>query len=132
MTALMPLRRLSLLHSLMLLGVYVVLASVMLVMLAPNLGMMLWPVIFYITVILLMSLATWHSKGNNACLIIGGLMSISSDAAIGISRFYQTFSGQGVLIMVTYFAAQYALLRGFAQQRITRNIVVATRNNQIN
>ncbi len=131
-TALMPLQRLSPLHSLMLLGVYALFASVMLVLLAPNLGMMLWPVIFYITVILLMSLATWHSKGNNAWLIIGGLMFISSDAAIGISRFYQTFSGQGEFIMITYYAAQYALLTGFAQQRITRNIVVATRNNQIN
>lgn len=120
--ALMPLKRLSFLRTLGLLLCYVFIAFAMLRLMAPNLGPMLIPVCFYITVILLMSLTTWHSQFSNAWLISGGLLFISSDAAIGISRFYQAFAGQGEFIMITYYAAQYALLRGFAQQRLDRTL----------
>ncbi len=118
--ALMPLKRLSFMRTFGLVLCYLLLAYSILRLMAPNLGPMLIPVCFYITVILLMSLTTWHSQLSNAWLISGGLLFISSDAAIGISRFYQAFAGQGEFIMITYYAAQFALLRGFAQQRLDR------------
>jgi uncharacterized membrane protein YhhN len=92
---------------------YFCFAAVVMALMAANLGAMFIPVSIYMTVILLMSLSTWHSRLSNPWLIAGGLLFIISDATIGLNRFYTPIPLSGELIMSTYYAAQYALIRGF-------------------
>lgn len=94
-------------------------AAVVLWLMAANLGAMLLPVCVYIAVISFMSLSTWHSVRRNLWLIGGSLLFISSDATIGLSRFYAPISYSGEFIMLTYYAAQFCLLRGFRQQPLS-------------
>lgn len=115
--ALKPFQRLPAAKLVLLLACYAGFAAVVLGLMAANLGSMLLPVSVYIAVILLMSLSTWHSKGSNPWLVVGGLLFICSDAAIGLNRFYTAIPFSGVFIMLTYYAAQYSLLRGFKLMR---------------
>ena len=111
--ALRPLQRVAKAKLGILLAGYILFAAGVLTLMAPNLGIMLLPVGLYISVILLMSLSTWHSKASNPWLIVGGLLFICSDALIGLNKFFTPIPYSGVFIMLTYYAAQYALLRGF-------------------
>lgn len=111
--ALRPFQRLKTPKLLMLLVGYLVFATLVLSLMAANLGAMLVPVSLYIAVILLMSLSTWHSKASNGWLVVGGLLFICSDATIGLNKFYTAIPYSGLFIMLTYYAAQYSLLRGF-------------------
>ncbi len=85
-------------------------------LLAENLGELMWPVFAYISVISIMGMtASLHSRGGWV-LLIGALAFILSDAAIAIhtflmpnGHFYKTaFS---VFIMVTYYAAQFLIVK---------------------
>ena len=111
--ALAPFRRLNLLLSAQLISFYLMFASGVLWLMAAKLGAMLLPVSCYILIILLMSASTWHSQKRNNWLVMGGILFICSDAAIGLNRFYVSVQGAGVFIMLSYYAAQYALIRGF-------------------
>jgi uncharacterized membrane protein YhhN len=82
-----------------------------------GLGAMTLPVLAYMAVILAMSVSTWCSSARNPWLIAGGLLFISSDSLLGLNKFWQPLPAAGWLIMLTYYAAQYALVRGFLQAR---------------
>lgn len=92
---------------------YLAVAGMIVSLMWPQLGVMTLPVLVYISVILTMSFATWCSARSNAWLILGGLLFISSDALIGLNKFYQPLPYAGTLIMLTYYAAQYLLVMGF-------------------
>lgn len=113
--ALAPFRRLNLLLSAQLISFYLIFALGVLWLMAANLGAMLLPVSCYILIILSMSASTWHSQKRNNWLVMGGILFICSDAVIGLNRFYVSIQGAGVFIMLSYYAAQYALIRGFKQ-----------------
>lgn len=92
---------------------YALFAGAVLTLMWPGLGAMAVPVLGYICVILTMSYGTWCSSRRNAWLIGGGLLFIGSDCLIGLNRFWQPVPGAGLWIMLSYYAAQYALVRGF-------------------
>lgn len=92
---------------------YAAFAAGVLSLLWPNLGALALPVLGYIGVILAMSFATWCSQGRNRWLTLGGVLFISSDALLGLNKFWQPLPQAGLLIMLTYYGAQYALVRGF-------------------
>ena len=95
---------------------YLAFAALVLTLMWPQLGAMTLPVIVYITVIIAMSFATWCSRDRNSWLILGGIVFISSDTLLGLNKFYQSIPAAGSLIMLTYYAAQYALVRGFVKR----------------
>lgn len=78
----------------------------------PQLGAMALPVMIYISVILLMSLATWATEHSNRSLQMGGLLFIASDSLIGLNKFWQPIPYAGELIMLTYYAAQWLIAYG--------------------
>lgn len=100
-------------HKIALLPAYAVFAGSVCTLMWPGLGAMVIPVLLYICVILTMSYGTWCSTRSNCWLIGGGLMFILSDSLIGLNRFWQPIPAAGFAIMLTYYAAQYALVRGF-------------------
>ncbi|WP_027671669.1 lysoplasmalogenase [Rheinheimera baltica] len=96
---------------------YTLFAAVALSLMWPALGEMAIPVLVYIGILVAMSFATWCSRDSNNWLIIGGLVFISSDALLGLNKFYQPIPEADSLIMLTYYLAQYALIRGFMRRQ---------------
>ena len=94
---------------------YAAVAALVMTPMWAGLGALTAPVLAYMAVILAMSLSTWCSGARNPWLIAGGLLFISSDSLLGLNKFWQPLPAAGVLIMLTYYGAQYALVRGFLQ-----------------
>jgi len=92
---------------------YTLYGVIMLSILAEGLGDLLIPVIGYMTILLLMALATVLSKKSNRWLIIGGISFVLSDSLIGFDKFYMPIENVHIAIMISYYFAQYALLKGF-------------------
>lgn len=87
-------------------------------LLLPNLGELLIPVVAYMSVLLLMGMSTVLSRKTNAWLVLGGLSFVISDSIIGLNKFYSPIPDAHLLIMVTYYFAQFALFKGvFYQQQ---------------
>jgi uncharacterized membrane protein YhhN len=94
---------------------------------APYLGSLTIPVIIYAAVIsfmLLSALHAFHFRRQRAGLycVTGALLFIISDALIATGKFYHSFPGSGILVMLTYGVAQYALVYGgteYFRERIT-------------
>jgi len=91
---------------------YVIYGCWMLWILKPELGQMLIPVSIYIFVLLLMGSFTLVSKKSNNWLVIGGLSFVISDSLIGINKFYYPIAFSHPMIMMTYYFAQFALVKG--------------------
>lgn len=108
-------------HRAILLLPYALFATVVLQLMWPSLGAMTIPVLCYISVILCMSYGTWCTTRSNHWLIAGGFLFILSDSLIGLNRFWQPVPAAGFAIMLTYYAAQYALVRGFIQGQVRRS-----------
>lgn len=81
-----------------------------------GLGTLTLPVLGYLLVLLTMSVATWHSQGRNSWLIAGGLLFVLSDSLLGLNQFHHSIPQAHTLIMLTYYSAQFALVRGFMQK----------------
>jgi len=87
-------------------------------LLLPNLGELLIPVVAYMSVLLLMGMSSVLSRKTNAWLVLGGLSFVISDSIIGLNKFYSPIPDAHLLIMVTYYFAQFALFKGvFYQQQ---------------
>lgn len=94
-------------------GVAVVGACI-LALLWPRLGMLRLPVAAYVSVISTMAwqaLARWRGTRAPGALgaAVGGLLFMVSDAAIAVGRFLMDFPGQRVLVLATYWAAQWLI-----------------------
>jgi len=96
-----------------LVGLYSVYGVAMFSLIAGGLGELFIPVLAYMTILLVMAIMTLVSKRSNTWLVIGGLSFVFSDSLIGIDKFYQPIPYAHILIMISYYFAQYALLRGF-------------------
>jgi uncharacterized membrane protein YhhN len=64
-------------------------------------------------ILLLMALATVFSEKSNGWLIAGGISFVISDSLLGFNKFYMPVAQADVLIMVSYYFAQFSLLMGF-------------------
>jgi uncharacterized membrane protein YhhN len=112
----------SLLQKQPLLPVLVVAYGVSLVwLLYPHLGGLKIPVVLYATVICTMLICSLHiflklRSPANWFFLSGALLFVISDSLLAINKFYQPFSYAGILIMLTYCAAQYFIVNGFIKQ----------------
>jgi uncharacterized membrane protein YhhN len=61
---------------------------------------------------MLMGVFTLLSKISNLWLILGGISFIVSDSIIGIDKFYSPIPHAGILIMISYYFAQFSLVKG--------------------
>jgi len=95
---------------------YIIYGFIMYTLLADHLGALFIPVLGYMSILLLMALATVFSEKSNYWLIIGGISFVISDSLIGIDKFYLPILHSHVIIMISYYFAQYALLRGFVER----------------
>lgn len=87
----------------------------MLWLLASGLGELFIPVVAYMSILLLMALATVISEKSNAWLIAGGVSFVLSDSLIGFDKFYLPIKNVSFAIMVSYYFAQFALFKGFVK-----------------
>ena len=88
--------------------------SVIFLILRPNLNKMALPVGFYIVVILIMAWQAgerWMWFQNRAALFaaIGSVLFLISDSLLAFNRFKQSFKIAEVLILSTYFTAQWLI-----------------------
>jgi uncharacterized membrane protein YhhN len=94
-------------------GLYGVYGIAMFSLIASGLGELFIPVLAYMSILLIMATMTLVSRRSNTWLILGGLSFVFSDSLIGIDKFYHPISYAPIMIMMSYYFAQYALLRGF-------------------
>ncbi len=102
-------------------GLILILSAIAITLIFPNLEDLLIPVLAYMVILLLMGLSTIFSQKSNSWLIIGGLSFLISDSIIGLDKFYTPIIFSHLLIMVTYYFAQYALVRGLYISLQTEN-----------
>ena len=86
-------------------------------MLYPNLGEMLIPVMLYTIVIISMGISAvlrrgWTTDKSFIMVYSGALLFIMSDAMIGINKFMNPIIQARLLIMATYIAAQFLIVKG--------------------
>lgn len=95
-----------------LLLMYTMYGGAMMLILLPNLGELLIPVVLYMLVLMAMGIAAVISNKTNHWLIIGGISFVLSDSLIGFNKFVAAIPYSHLFIMVTYYFAQFALLTG--------------------
>jgi uncharacterized membrane protein YhhN len=88
-------------------------SMVVVCLLLPHLGTLKLPVIAYLCVISIMGILAIQSSLPLRWAVIGALFFIASDSLIAINKFVSPLPLEGVLIMGTYYAAQYMLVLGF-------------------
>ena len=100
---------------------YVLLGVVMFYLLGDKLGELFIPVLVYMVVLLMMGISTLLSKKSNKWLIIGGGCFALSDGLIGLNKFYIDIPNESFWIMLSYYFAQYALVKGMFLSQLTTN-----------
>jgi uncharacterized membrane protein YhhN len=90
-------------------------------LLFPHLGAMKIPVMAYAVVISTMLICSLYARGkvNKAAgnlYVLGAIAFVLSDSLLAINKFYQPIPSAGVLIMLTYCAAQFLIVTGFLKQ----------------
>jgi uncharacterized membrane protein YhhN len=93
------------------LAILVALGSV-LGILRQSLGSMLIPVVVYSLVLSCMGISAMLADLGTPLAGFGALLFIASDAMIAITKFRGPFPGNGQLIWITYYSAQFLILRG--------------------
>jgi len=93
-------------------AVYVVYGAAMLQLIVPGLAALLIPVLIYMSVLLLMGIFTLSSTKSNIWLIVGGISFVISDSLLGLNKFHAPIANSHTLIMVSYYFAQFSLLKG--------------------
>ena len=95
---------------------YLLYGIVMFSIIGSSLGKLFLPVLLYMSVLLLMGVFTLTSKQSNRWLILGGIAFIISDSLLGVNKFYAAVPASHILIMVTYYLAQFSLVKGIYYQ----------------
>jgi uncharacterized membrane protein YhhN len=86
-------------------------------LLYPNLGQMRWPVGIYTMVIISMAIAALLRRGHTSApsfisVYAGALLFVLSDSVIAVTKFLTPVEYGGAIVMVTYLAAQFLIVRG--------------------
>ena len=95
------------------LSTYIGFGLLMFMLLVEGLGDLFIPVLAYMTILLLMALATIFSNKSNIWLILGGISFVISDSFIGFDKFNSAIFQNQLWVMSTYYFAQYALVKGY-------------------
>ncbi len=95
----------------------------LLLLIFPGLGDMEIPVTIYAIVLSAMLFSSVHvylkvQSPSNKYFVAGAILFVLSDSMLAINKFYHHFPMAGVLIMLTYCAAQYLLVQGVVSQKI--------------
>jgi uncharacterized membrane protein YhhN len=101
----------------LLLGAVLLYYVLLIGLLFPHLGEMKIPVILYGLVISCMLFYAMHmvflqDAGAGRWIITGAILFIISDSILAINKFYQPFTGAGLLVMLTYGMAQLFIIEG--------------------
>ena len=97
---------------------YVIFGVSMFLVIQPGLGKLFLPVFVYMNVLLIMGIFTLISKKSNVWLMLGGLSFVVSDSLLGINKFAIVIPFAHLLIMITYYFAQFSLVKGFVNKRL--------------
>ena len=90
------------------------------VWLRPGLGALRWPVLVYLAVICTMgwqALDRWRARRDRAAVLAaaGALLFIASDTALAVNRFGRPFAAAPLVVLTTYFAAQWCIARSIGR-----------------
>lgn len=113
----------SLLKKQPLTGMLVVAYGVSLVwLLFPGLGELKLPVVVYAAAICTMLLCSLHiflkvNAPANIFYVLGALLFVLSDSILALNKFYEPIIAANALIMATYCAAQYFIVKGFVSEK---------------
>jgi uncharacterized membrane protein YhhN len=88
--------------------------------LGPRLGALAVPVLIYSLAILTMAAL---AAGVGVRVGVGGVLFVISDALIGVDKAGAGFAGRGLIVILTYLAAQYLIATGWAR-RVDPNVLV--------
>ncbi len=88
--------------------------------LGPHLGSLAIPVLVYSTAILSMAAL---ASGVASRVGLGGVLFVISDALIGVDKAGAGFPGRGLIVILTYLAAQYLIATGWAR-RVDPDVLV--------
>ncbi len=107
-----------------------VIAGVMLAFLWPALGALRIPVVVYVTVIATMAwqaIARWRQVGStDARLAAMGAMSfLISDSSLAVRKFRGEFPASVLVVLGTYWLAQWWIARSVTRTRATRDMMAA-------
>jgi uncharacterized membrane protein YhhN len=86
----------------------------------PHLGDLAVPVLIYSTAILTMAAL---ASGVDNRVGLGGALFVISDALIGVDKAGAGFPGRGLVVLLTYLAAQYLIATGWAR-RVDPDVLV--------
>jgi uncharacterized membrane protein YhhN len=105
--------------NILLLVIVVVYYTALIVFLSPYLKDMTLPVRVYGIVISFMFMLAMHmlfikNKTAGKWMMVGALLFVISDSTLAIDKFYKPFELAGVIIMITYGAAQFFIVKGAA------------------
>ncbi len=94
----------------------------LIMLLYPGLGELKIPVIIYAVVICFMLLCSLHvfyktGRPSNVYFVAGALFFVVSDSLLAVNKFLTPFQSAGVLIMLTYCAAQFLIVTGFINKQ---------------
>ncbi|MCC2617964.1 lysoplasmalogenase [Aestuariibacter halophilus] len=78
----------------------------------PSTGELMLPVAVYMLVLSIMAITAMLVPAQQPWLLAGAWLFVVSDACIAINKFTLPFAASGWVIMVTYYLAQYCLIRG--------------------
>jgi uncharacterized membrane protein YhhN len=100
--------------------------SILIKKLSPYLGELTIPVRVYGLVISIMLLMAMHMtslrvKKAGRSMLAGAALFVLSDSVLAINKFYQSFEAAGIVIMLTYGAAQFYIVKGAIEYLRTGN-----------
>jgi len=100
----------------------VYLATILYLILGNLKGPMIPIIVIYSISLILMSVFALNRKGlvserSFYLVFIGSLLFVLSDSMIAINRFYEEFRASSILIMLTYFVAQYLIMQGLIEDK---------------
>jgi len=98
-------------------AIALVYCAILITFLFPHLGPMKLPVLVYGLVISLMLAVAMHlgrlpQKKAAVSIVLGAIFFVLSDSLLAINKFYTSFAGAGLLVMITYGMAQFFIVRG--------------------
>lgn len=102
---------------------YLLTATALAWLILPNTGGLLLPVVLYLLAISAMALGATFSALPLPGLLLGALVFVSSDSLIAINKFVIAVPAAQLLIMLTYYLAQWLICQSViqAQARVTHS-----------
>ena len=93
----------------------------LILLLYPRLGELKIPVTIYAAVICCMLLCCLHvfyktGRPANVYFVAGAMLFVISDSLLSVNKFFSPFPSAGILIMLTYCAAQFFIVMGFIKK----------------